>query len=139
MIVNCGRWALLFLAVAFGGRVLAQLVQRFAAVDVLPAFDAWQSGAVPYSVLLAGQVAILAVAGVVTVKAWHHQLWMSPLTVRLVGGFGATYFVFMAVRLVAGQSFASGHSWWDAPLPSVFHLVLASFMLATSIIGARSR
>ncbi|HNK14812.1 MAG TPA: hypothetical protein PLZ20_09620, partial [Nitrospira sp.] len=54
-----GLW-LLGLLLLFLFRVLAQMIQLVAPVAVLPPFHAWQSGALPYPVLVGVQVLILA-------------------------------------------------------------------------------
>ena len=34
----------------------------------------------------------------------------------------------MGLRLLLGRTTLAGHPWWDAPLSSAFHLVLAAFL-----------
>ena len=48
---------------------------------------------------------------------------------RLLLGLGGIYFVGMATRLVLGRTLLRGSGWFDAPIPSCFHLVLAAFLL----------
>jgi hypothetical protein len=51
--------ALTALALAFCGRVLAQLVQLLEPTALLPPFEAWHSGALPYGLLLTAQVLLV--------------------------------------------------------------------------------
>ena len=95
-----GPWLWLLLA-AFLLRVAAQPLALLAGWPWLPPFEAWQSGALPYPVLLASQV-VLAAAGL--------------------------YAAVMVPRLVLGLTVYRGHWWLDAPLPTVFHLVLMTFL-----------
>lgn len=53
-------WLLLGLLILFFFRVAAQLIQAFSPVTVLPPFEIWQSGALPYPVLVLFQLIILA-------------------------------------------------------------------------------
>ena len=126
---------LLVLALAFLGRVLAQVIQAVGEVGFLPEFDAWQSGALPYPVLLASQIVILALQVLIIIRVRAERLRLTVRSSLIVAGLGAAYFGFMAFRLVAGFTFLQGHEWFDAPLPSTFHLVLASFVMATAWAG----
>jgi hypothetical protein len=42
---------------------------------------------------------------------------------------GAAYFAFMLFRLVGGLTFLQHLAWFQAMLPTLFHLVLAAFLL----------
>lgn len=121
--------ALAVLATAFWGRVLAQLIQWIEPVSWLPSFDSWQSGAVSYGLLVALQAAIIAVQ-LFVLWAVRSGRFVAPRLVRYaVIAIGVVYFGFMLFRLVAGFTFLRGDSWFDAPLPSTFHLVLAGFVM----------
>lgn len=121
--------ALAILMLAFLARVLAQLVQWLAPTRFLPPFEAWHSATVPYLGLLASQVLILAgqiwvVQGVVTgTHTPRRRLGLGLLT------FGAMYFGFMLFRLIAGLSFLAHVAWFQARIPTLFHLALASYLL----------
>ncbi len=130
-----GLVSLVVLTAAFFGRVAAQLTQRFAQIDALPEFVSWQSGALPYPALVVSQVAILVAMVWVISRVHDNSLDMARRTSLIVAGLGVFYFVSMLVRMVIGLTVGSGHSWWDAPLPTIFHLVLASFVLVTAFVG----
>ena len=107
-----------------------QLIQALAPVAILPAFETWHSGALPYPLLVAAQLAIIAVYARI---AWGIQAGRTRPDLRLgrwLLGFGSVYGGFMVVRLVLGATVAR-QAWFDAPIPSVFHLVLAAFLLVT--------
>jgi hypothetical protein len=117
------------LSVLFVLRVVAQFVQYLFAVDALPAFEQWQSGALPYPVLFVFQVAIVA-AQVVVVRAAARGRSLVPERCHRALRFAAlAYLAVMVVRLLAGLTFAAGNGWLDARIPTVFHLVLACFLL----------
>ena len=120
--------ALWVLTVLFAFRVVAQPAAL--AVDgLLPPFDSWDGGVLPYPVLLATQVAILG--------------WMANTARRFSSGmgfprrrfgraaivFGWLYFSFMFLRLLLGATVLSDVRWFGSPLPAFFHLVLATYVL----------
>lgn len=120
---------LTILMVAFLARVLAQLVQWLAPTPLLPPFEAWHSATVPYLGLLGSQVLILAaqiwlLRGVVTGAHAPRR----PLGLCLLA-LGALYFGFMLFRLIGGLTFLAHAAWFQARIPTLFHLVLASFLL----------
>jgi hypothetical protein len=110
-------------------RVLAQLIQKFFNLPFLPSFNAWHSSTLDYSWLLASQVIILLL--MVWVLAGFIKNTVTPkyrfgVLLTLIGG---TYFLGMIVRLIAGLTFASQHHWFGAHIPTIFHIVLATFVL----------
>ena len=128
------------LGVVFLARVCAQLVQRIHEVSWLPSFDAWQSGALPYPLLVTAQVAIIIAMVVIIARAARGQTTLRAGALRIVSALGIAYFVLMAIRLVAGLTVADDGSWFDNPLPSLFHLVLATFVLCwVSVDRSRER
>ena len=117
------------LAVLFVARVGAQLIQFFHEVDVLPTFDEWQSGVLPYGALVVVQLAIVAGQLLVVGAVGRGQRLLSRRWRRRVAAFALLYLAVMVFRLIAGLTFASGGGWLDARLPTIFHLVLAAYLL----------
>lgn len=118
-------WALTIL---FAFRVAAQAVQLASPTAVLPPFDAWQGSGLDYPALLVSQLLILGVmvAGATRVSRGLHTsrragTWLLAL--------GSVYFAAMAVRLVLGLTVLAHVSWFAKPLPALFHLVLAGYLL----------
>jgi hypothetical protein len=110
-------------------RVVVQWLQWVIGFDFFPHFDAWHSGALPYPWLLSSQILIIAV------MAWamwciKHECLSAQRRWGLVWtGLGWVYFAVMVVRLVLSFTWAAKGSWWHAPIPSFFHLVLATFVI----------
>ncbi len=138
------RVVLIGLLSAFALRVLAQLLQAVAPTELLPDFDAFESGALPYPALLIAQLAILAV-GIVAItrvgptrstrlrppRSGPPRPWPRwALTVLTL--FGVGYFLTMVFRGWFGLLEQSAGSWFDEPIPTVFHLVLAVFVLTAA-------
>ncbi len=129
--IDVRRYArmLAFFTGMFFCRVLAQFLQIWEISDVLPSFEAWHSGAVPYEVLFLTQCLILLVCVRIILKIRAGDIQGSSqkgLTLILIGGL---YFLTMIVRLAIGTFWVPDHYWFGATLPTFFHLVLAAFVL----------
>lgn len=125
-------WLMAFLGL-FVFRVIAQLTQAIWPLAILPPFDSWQSGAMPYGLLLVSQFIIIAFLGHVFLKFRSRRIEQNPRLGWIYLTIGSVYFSIMAFRLVAGFSFASDHAWLGAHIPALFHLVLASFLLCVGL------
>lgn len=124
---------LLALTIVFCFRVVAQLLQLVYDLPFLPSFDSWHGGVLPYGALLASQVLI---AGAMLVLAWRVKTGALRSTrARSVFCliFGGVYLGFMLFRLGSGLTFWSEHPWFSAWLPTVFHLVLATYVLVLGV------
>ncbi len=117
------------LTLLFCFRVCAQLIQKFYPLDILPAFDQWQSGVMPYPVLVAFQIAILVFLLIHILKLSQGNIAQNYRRGRFCLIAGSIYFLLMLFRLVMGLGFAPEHHWFGAIIPTIFHLVLASILL----------
>ena len=123
-------WILLSL---FALRVLGQLLVVAGVAPFLPPMDEWQSGLLPYPLLLASQILILAVLGAVCLQFTRgtgyfvkRRTWLG--TSLWIAGW--LYALAMIVRYVVLRR--------DA-IPVVFHVVLASFLLVLAYHHRRLR
>lgn len=110
-------------------RVIAQPVTLLFHPSFLPAFDAWHSGVLPYPLLLVSQVVILFW---LTLTAWRFTTDAVAPSRRIGLGAltaGALYFAVMVLRLLLGATILRGARWFASPLPTIFHLVLAGYLL----------
>lgn len=110
-------------------RVLAQLVQYLVPLAWLPDFTAWQGSTLAYPLLLSSQLLILLTLGYYARRCAAGRIDPQQRTGRLLIGSGALYFAAMLLRLLLGLTVLSGHAWFDKPLPTFFHLVLAGYIL----------
>jgi hypothetical protein len=116
-------WTLLAL---FALRVTGQLLVVAHLAPFLPPMDDWQSGLLPYPLLLASQLLILLLLGTICVQfsrrdgwSFHRHAWLAtPLWIA-----GWIYAGGMVVRYVLLRR--------DA-IPVIFHVVLATFLLVLS-------
>jgi hypothetical protein len=122
-------WTLFGLTILFTFRVVAQLLQVFHPVAVLPSFETWQSGALPYPMLLMFQVAILWVCLRIVWRMFNGMVVAVPKKGQILLYLGGLYLAVMAIRLMLGLTVAPDHFWFGAVLPTLFHFVLAIFML----------
>lgn len=129
------------LSVLFCLRVAAQLVALNASLPFIPAFDAWHSATIPYWLLLASQLLILVVMAAVAWRFSSGNVQRRPFLGQTVLTLGAIYFGVMLARLALGTTVFAGHPWFGKILPTVFHLVLATFLLIVGWyhIGGRTR
>lgn len=119
-------WLLLGL---FFYRVMAQLIVNFVDVPFLPAFAQWHSASLPYPLLVLSQVIIIVIFTRIAWAFTRGRVRPRYYLGRVLLVLGGIYFSLMVTRLVVGSFFLNAHPWWDKPIPSFFHLVLASFLV----------
>jgi hypothetical protein len=117
------------LSVLFLARIVGQLVQYLNPVAWLPRIELWQGSSLPYGVLLAGQLIILAAMVYISGGHTSGRIQQNPRKGKWLLFFGLVYFVGMAGRLVIGLLGFSMHPWFHTYIPAIFHLVLATFVL----------
>ena len=128
------------LTALFALRVCAQLLQALYPVGWFPEFEAWQSGLLPYPLLLAGQFAIVGLMSFVLHRVRNGTIRARPWKYRVCLFFGGAYFAVMAFRWLAGLTFLADQAWFARSLPAFFHLVLALFILLLGLhIRRRNR
>lgn len=121
--------ALSILLALFCFRVLAQLLQSYTEIPFLPPFDAWQSGAVPYRVLLASQILIIVFYGWILRHLATARMQPSRRQGRIFFAVGLIYFAVMVVRLFIGVTGLSERHWFHSYLPTFFHFVLSGYLI----------
>jgi hypothetical protein len=118
--------ALLFL------RVIGQIVVVLWAPRWLPPMHQWQSGLLPYPVLLAGQILVL------TLMVWicldfsrTTGVFLNPRRSE-VGRFTIWFSYFyvgaMIVRYIARMIERPDQRWFGGTIPIIFHCVVAAFL-----------
>ena len=119
----------LFTVLLFG-RVVGQLVVAWSAPRWLPPMEQWQSGLLPYSMLVIGQAVVL------TLMVWISTdfsrgtgFWVEPrprlgLAALLWSGL---YFAAMIARYVIRMVRRPDQRWLGGTIPIVFHSVVAAF------------
>jgi len=122
-------WLLLGL---FCLRVLGQMLVVFAKVSFLPPMEEWQSGLLPYPVLLVSQFVIIALLSKVAADFTRGGGYFATPNARLAKGlvyFGWIYLLGMALRYIIRMALYHEARWFGGTIPIFFHWVLASFIL----------
>lgn len=120
-------WLLLTLFVL---RVLGQVLVVFAGVHWLPPMEQWQSGILPYPVLLSSQIAIIALLVRVCVDCSRGEGFFARTRFdRGALWFGYVYFASMVVRYILRMYLYPENRWFGGTIPIVFHCVLATFII----------
>jgi hypothetical protein len=121
------------------GRVAGQLVVYFYAPKWLPPMGQWQSGLVPYPLLVAAQAVVLALMVSISIDFSRGAgFWVEPHP--WIGGaaywWSYLYLGAMAVRYGVRMMRRPGQRWTGGTIPIIFHSVVAVFQW---IFGAYHR
>lgn len=95
----------------------------------LPPFSAWHSGALPYGVLVTSQLLIIVMMVHVCYRFTLGRVVAKRKTGFMLLLIGGIYFLGMLGRLLLGLFILPGHAWFGQILPTLFHLLLALFVL----------
>ena len=126
---------LAFLAVAFLGRVLGQVVVALFGPPFLPPMQEWYSGVIPYAVLLPVQILILAFQALLSRQLWVGRGALTLKRPTLGVGlkwFSLIYFLAMAARYVISMAMFPERRWFGHAIPTFFHFVLAAYIYMMS-------
>jgi hypothetical protein len=113
-------------------RVIGQIVVVLWAPRWLPPMHQWQSGLLPYPVLLAGQIVVLTLMVWIcldfTRGAGVFLLPRRSEVGRFVTWFSYLYFAGMIVRYVVRMIERPDQRWFGGTIPIIFHCVVAAFL-----------
>ena len=138
---RCRRyaWALGALTGLFALRVAGQALQRWAPLPDLPAFDEFQGSALPYWLLLAIQLFLLALMGSITSDVAAGTRRRNRHAARVLAWLGGIYMAGSLGRIAAGLVLADPAPWFTAWIPAFFHVILAGFVLTLAAYHATVR
>ena len=123
-------WLWLF-AVLLLLRVVGQIIVVRHAPRWLPPMQQWQSGLLPYPILLLGQVIVLIVMFWISVEfSTARGMFVQPYPGRgrFVVWFSYVYFGGMALRYVIWMARRPDQRWLGGTIPIIFHCVVAAFL-----------
>ena len=124
----------------FIGRVVGQLLVASDLAPWLPPMKEWQSGLLPYPLLVFFQIVIILVysnaALAVTRKRGYFYDMQSRFSKRLTN-FAIVYAGSMVLRYFLYMYLVPEARWLHGTIPIVFHLVLATFLLAYADISTK--
>ncbi len=122
---------LILFTVLLAGRVAGQLIVYLSAPRWLPPMAQWQSGLLPYPVLLASQGVVLTFMTLICVDFVRaHGFFVEP---HPRGGafsvwFASLYFAGMVVRYIVTMRRRPERRWFGGTIPIIFHSVVAAFL-----------
>jgi len=117
------------LLLLFSFRVIAQLLQYFFNLSFLPQDESWDSNTLPYGILIIVQIIIVFTFSKIIYRIARKRIVPNLKTGYILIVFGTLYFAIMLFRLFAGLTLLHDMKWFSYPIPSFFHLVLASFLI----------
>ena len=113
-------------------RVLGQIVVVLRAPRWLPPMEQWQSGLLPYPVLLCGQIIVLTLMVWISVDVSRGSgMFVDPLHPeggRVIIWASYAYFGGMIVRYIIWMWRRPDQRWFGGTIPIVFHSVVAAFL-----------
>jgi hypothetical protein len=115
----------------FAARVLGQALVTYAGVTWLPPVEQWQSGLLPYPLLLFSQAVILLVLGLATRDVWRSEGVFARERPRLSVVIRWASFLYAAAMIARYVAQISLHPEWfpfSHSIPIVFHLLLALWL-----------
>jgi hypothetical protein len=124
------RDALWLFTTLLAGRVLGQIVVVRRAPRWLPPMERWQSGLLPYPVLLTGQAVVLALMIWISFDfSGRAGFWVEPHPrVGLAAvWWSCLYAGAMLVRYVVRMVRRPDQRWLGGTIPIIFHTVVAAF------------
>jgi hypothetical protein len=131
-----GRW-LWALAALFALRVIAQPLALIVDSPLLPRFESWHSGLVSYPLLVVAQVFILAWLARTAWRVSQNMVTPNRKSGRALLAIASLYAATMITRLILGATVLRDERWFGSPLPTVFHIGLACFLLVFGHLHAR--
>ena len=128
------------LTVLFLLRVAGQALVAFTGAPFLPPMAEWSSGLIPYPVLLAAQIAMLAwMAAINTRIARGGRLSARPGIGRGLRRVAGVYFAGMVLRYAVSMAVYPERRWLHGTIPIVFHWVLAGYLFTLGAYHVRTR
>ncbi len=122
-------------------RVTGQLlvVQDFQ--GFLPPMEEWQSGILPYPLLLISQIAIIIFYGKICIDFTRNRGYFVIPNKRLGKFFfifGGIYFVSMILRYIIYMTIRPEARWLSGTIPIFTHCVLAAFLIFVGIFHSKN-
>jgi uncharacterized protein len=113
-------------------RVVGQIVVVLRAPSWLPPMEQWQSGLLPYPVLLAAQIVVLTIMVGISVNVIQGRGPFidprRPEMGRAIVWFSYVYFAGMVVRYIIRMTRRPDQRWFGGTIPIIFHSFVAAFL-----------
>jgi hypothetical protein len=122
-------------------RVVGQIIVVVAAPRWLPPMQQWQSGLLPYPVLLIGQVLVLFLMFAISTDFTRGRGWWveaHPALGRAAVYWSCVYLTAMVVRYIVRMSRRPDQRWFGGTIPIVFHSIVAVFQFIFGVVHMRA-
>jgi hypothetical protein len=135
---RCRRYARALAAITalFTVHVAAQALRHWNGGDALAPPHGLIGSALPYWLLLAVQVFLLALMSAITYDVAGCTRRRNARAARVLGWLGGMYFAGSLGRIAAGLTLANAPPWFTAWSAALFHLVLAAFVVTLAAYHA---
>jgi hypothetical protein len=125
-------WLVWLFTILLTARVVGQFVVVMRAPRWLPPMEQWQSGLLPYPILLAGQIVVLTLMVWISVDftngAGRFVDPRRPVIGLAIVWFSYLYFGAMVVRYIIRMHRRPDQRWLGGTIPIIFHSFVAVFL-----------
>lgn len=125
-------WLVWLFTILLTARVVGQIVVVMRAPRWLPPMEQWQSGLLPYPLLLAGQIVVLTLMVWISVDITNGAgPFVEPHRPAIAGAivwFSYLYFGAMVVRYIVRMRRRPDQRWLGGTIPIIFHSFVAAFL-----------
>ena len=128
-------WALWLSLSLFVVRVVGQIEVVLLSPSWLPPFRAWESGLIPYTLLLPVQILLIALMAIIAADHWRctGHFWVTrQSTRRRLKLIAAVYFAVMLLRLIVTTAIPPHTLLERGLIPVIAHWDLAAFIYLTA-------
>lgn len=131
-----GRW-LWALTALFAFRIIAQPLALVIDSPLLPPFESWHSGLLPYPLLVVAQLFILVWLARTAWRVSHDAVIPNRKSGKLLLAIAGLYAATMVARLILGATVLRDERWFGSPVPTLFHVGLASYLFVFGHLHTR--
>jgi len=125
-------WLVWLLTILLTARVVGQIVVVMRAPRWLPPMEQWQSGLLPYPILLAGQIVVLTLMVWISIDITNGGGRVvyprRPAVGLAIVWFSYVYFGLMVLRYIIRMHRRPDQRWLGGTIPIIFHSFVAAFL-----------
>lgn len=116
-------------------RIAGQALQNQLSIEFFNSEHLWMGSGIPYPILLLSQLMILSAMFFINGLIHDDKFKLSAEQSNALRWISLVYAGVMVARLIVGYTFLEGHSWFDKPIPTLSHLMLALYLLTLACIS----
>lgn len=116
-------------------RIAGQALHNLLGIELFNSEQLWMGSGILYPILLMSQLMTLSLMFFINGLIHNDKFRLSAEQSNAVRWISLVYTSVMIVRFLLGYTFLEGHSWFDKPIPTLMHLMLALYLLTLACIG----